>query len=332
MGIKNMLKFLNNFDGIVKELNHDNYNYERVAIDISIVLYQVIISIRNTGADLTNQQGDITSHILGLFNRTINLLKKNIIPIYVFDGKPPEFKNKVLEQRKNIKKKAYEKLEEAETKEEKIKYLKKTVSISKKQLQECKELLALMGIPYVEAPEEADSQCSYLVKMGLADSVMTEDMDILTFGSNKIYRNLSSFKKNTLEIRLDNILKKIDLSYEQFIDLCILFGCDYSDKIKNINPEIIYQYYYKFKNIENTLKELKNDGYTLPEFSNHKIIKEYFISCPHKEINYNDVLLKQSNINDLENILIHKYGLIKIKIMPKINFLKNFYLKKIKNI
>jgi len=72
----------------------------------------------------------------------------------------------------------------------KIKYLKKTVSISKKQLQECKELLILMGIPYVEAPEEADSQCAYLVKTGLADSVMTEDMDILTFGSKKIYRNL----------------------------------------------------------------------------------------------------------------------------------------------
>ena len=63
MGIKNMLKFLNNFDGIVKELDHDNFNHERVEIDRSIVLYQVIIAIRNTGADLTNQQG-ILPHIL----------------------------------------------------------------------------------------------------------------------------------------------------------------------------------------------------------------------------------------------------------------------------
>jgi flap endonuclease-1 len=327
MGIKYMLKFLNNFDDIVKEIDHDNFNHERVAIDISIILYQVIISIRNTGADLTNQQGDITSHILGLFNHTINLLKKNIIPIYVFDGKPPEFKNKVLEQRKNIKKKAYEKLEEATTSEEKIKYLKKTVSISKKQSQECKELLTLMGIPYVEAPEEADSQCAYLVKSGLADSVMTEDMDILTFGSKKIYRNLSSYKKKTLEIKLENILKKIDLTYEQFIDLCILFGCDYSDKIKNVNPDTIYQYYYKFKNIENTLNELKLDGYLLPEFSNYKKIKEYFNSCPHKDIQHDMVILKQPQLSKLENIMINKYGLIKSKIMPKIMYLKKFYLK-----
>lgn len=326
MGIKNMLKFLNNYDGIIKELEYDNFKYEKVAIDISIVLYQVIIAIRNTGADLTNQQGEITSHILGLFNRTINLLKKNIIPIYVFDGKPPEFKTKVLEQRRNVKKKAYEKLEVAETQEEKIKYFKKTVSISKKQLQECKELLDLMGIPYIEAPEEADSQCAYLVKNGFADSVMTEDMDILTFGAKKIYRNLSSYKKKTLEIKLDDILKTIDLTYEQFIELCILFGCDYSDKIKNVNTDIIYQYYYKFKNIETTINELNNDGYNIPEFSNYQTIKDYFISSPHNTIN-KDITLNEPKIKELEKIMIHKYGLIKSKIYPKINYLNTFFAK-----
>lgn len=332
MGIKHMLKFLNNYDGIVNEIKYDNFNYEKVAIDISIVLYQVIIAIRNTGADLTNQQGEITSHILGLFNRTVNLLKKNIIPIYVFDGKPPEFKTKVLEQRRNIKKKAYEKLEDASTEEEKIKYLKKTVSISKKQLKECKELLDLMGIPYIEAPEEADSQCAYLVKTGLADSVMTEDMDILTFGSKKIYRNLTSYKKNTLEIKLDNILKTIDLTYEEFIDLCILFGCDYSDKIKNINPDTIYQYYYKYKNIEDTIKELKLDGYSIPEFSNYTEVKKYFLSYPHKEINKDQVTIKKPKMLELEKTMIHKYGLIKSKIMPKLSFIDKFYLKHVKDI
>lgn len=332
MGIKHMLKFLNNYDGIVNEIKYDNFNYEKVAIDISIVLYQVIIAIRNTGADLTNQQGEITSHILGLFNRTVNLLKKNIIPIYVFDGKPPEFKTKVLEQRRNIKKKAYEKLEEASTEEEKIKYLKKTVSISKKQLKECKELLDLMGIPYIEAPEEADSQCAYLVKTGLADSVITEDMDILTFGSKKIYRNLTSYKKNTLEIKLDNILKTIDLTYEEFIDLCILFGCDYSDKIKNINPDTIYQYYYKYKNIEDTIKELKLDGYSIPEFSNYTEVKKYFLSYPHKEINKDQVTIKKPKMLELEKTMIHKYGLIKSKIMPKLSFIDKFYLKHVKDI
>ena len=121
--------------------------------------------------------------------------------------------------------------------------------------------------------------------------------------------------------------KKIDLTYNQFIDLCILFGCDYSDKIKHIDSDTIYQYYYKFKNIDNVLKELKKDGHIIPEFSNHQIIKDYFISCPHCEIKYQDVQLKNPDIQNLENNMIYKYGLIKNKIMPKISYLNNFYLK-----
>ena len=239
-----MLKFLNNnYPHLIKKIDCDNFNGNRVAIDISILLYQVIIAIRNSGADLTNQKGDITSHILGLFNKTIYLLKMKILPIYVFDGKPPDFKAKVIQNRKSVKQRAFKKLEDKLSREEQIKYFKRTVSISKTQIEECKELLDLMGIPYVDAPEEADSQCAQLVKNGLADGVLTEDMDILTFGADTIYRNLTSYKKDNIKIDLKDILSTLDLTYEQFVELCILFGCDYSEKIRDITPEMIYKYY-----------------------------------------------------------------------------------------
>ena len=166
MGIKNLLKFLSNYEGILKEINDNDFKKQKVTIDISIILYKVIIAIRNTGADLTNKKGEVVSHILGLFNKTIYLLKKNIIPIYVFDGKAPDLKSKVI-QEEEIKKKAWEKLESITNEKDKIKYFKRTVSISWKQLEECKELLQLMGIPYVEAPEEADSQWRGWSKMDL---------------------------------------------------------------------------------------------------------------------------------------------------------------------
>ena len=51
---------------------------------------------------------------------------------------------------------------------EKIKYFKRSVVISKKQLEECQYLLKLLGIPVINAPEEADSQCAYLVKEKIA--------------------------------------------------------------------------------------------------------------------------------------------------------------------
>jgi flap endonuclease-1 len=325
MGIKNLLKFLSQYEGILKVIDDDNdYKYEKIAIDISIILYKVIIAIRNSGADLTNKKGEVVSHILGLFNKTIYLLKKNIIPIYVFDGKAPQLKAKILEERREIKKKAWEKLESLKDEKEKIKYFKRTASISHVQIKQCKDLLDMMGIPYIEAPEEADSQCAWLVKNGFATSVLTEDMDILTFGANKIYRNLGSYKKETLEISLDNILQKLKITYEQFIELCILFGCDYCDRVKDLTPNKIYNYYIKNKDFNKTLNDMDTDNINIPKIDNLNNIINYFKSPPILEIN-EDINLKKPNIKLLENILVNDYGLIKSKIIGKILFLEKFY-------
>jgi len=323
MGIKNLLKFLNNYDNIITPINSDNFHYEKIAIDISIILYQVIIGIRNTGADLTNKEGEITSHILGLFNRTILLLKKKIIPIYVFDGPPPPFKNDIIAARREIKRQAYIKLDTVTDPLEKIKYFKKTVSISKKQIDECKQLLDLMGIPYIEAPAEADSQCAYLVKNGIASSVITEDMDILAFGSDKIYRNFSSKTKETIEVKLSTILKTIDLTYEQFIEFCILLGCDYCDRIKDITPNDLYQFYYKYKNIPDTIKAIKKNNINVPNIDNYNQYIEYFKNPPYKECE--EINLSKPNVKLLINILVNKYGLIKNKLSSKLLYLESNY-------
>ncbi len=320
MGIKNMLKFLNsNYPHIIKKVDN-NFNGQMIAIDISILLYQIIIAIRNCGVDIINNQGDMSSHILGLFNKTINLLKMNIIPIYVFDGKPPEFKTKLINNRKDVKNKAHEKLNEDLTEDEKIKYFKRTVNITKKQIKECIELLELMGIPYVIAPEEADSQCAQLVKDGIADGVLTEDMDIMTFGANKIYRNLTSYKKDNLSIELNDVLNVLKINYEQFVELCILFGCDYCDRIRDVKSEEMYEIYYKYKNIPDTLENLKQKGYKIPNDFDYELLKKYFITPPVNNIK--ELKLKKCNTDELEKLLVNKYGLVKIKIYYKLQYLK----------
>jgi flap endonuclease-1 len=164
MGIKCLLKFINDTPEIIQNVDNSKYKFKKIAIDISILIYRIVISVRNSGADYTNQKGEITSHILGLFNKSIELLNYGIIPVYVFDGKPPIIKNKTIETRKQVRKKALEKLENATSEEDKIKYLKRSSSITKEQWEQCKELLDMMGIPFINAPEEADSQCAYLEK------------------------------------------------------------------------------------------------------------------------------------------------------------------------
>ncbi len=320
-----MLKFLNtNYPDLIHIINNDDFGKKMIAIDISILLYQVIIAIRNSGADMINLQGEISSHILGLFNKTINLLKMNIIPIYVFDGKPPEFKTKLINLRREVKNKAYEKLNEKLSQEDQIKYFKRSVSISKKQIDECIELLQLMGIPYIIAPEEADSQCAELVKCGIADGVLTEDMDIMTFGADKIYRNLTSYKKDNMYILKKEVLNALKINYDEFVELCILFGCDYCDKIQDIKVDVIYNYFMKHKNIPDTVNAMRKDGISVPNMKDYMLYKNYFIDPPVLKVLHNEIMMTKCDLSKLEKLLVSKYGLVKMKIEHKLTFLNNY--------
>jgi flap endonuclease-1 len=325
MGIKCLLKFLNETPDLIQNVDNSKYKFKRIAIYISILIYKIIISVRNSGADYTNQKGEITSHILGLFNKTIELLNYGIIPVYVFDGKPPNIKNKTIENRKQIRKKALEKLEQAITEEDKIKYLKRSSSISKDQWDQCKELLELMGIPYINAPEEADSQCAYLAKTGLVDGVLTEDMDILTFGSTKIIRNLTSHKVPTSEINLNNLLTHLNLNQEEFIEFCILLGCDYCQGLSEYKPNVIFEYFSKNKSIEKTIQAMKNDNLNVPDEIQYQDTKKYFLNPNVTQISLNNLKMNEPNYDKLLSKLVNNYGLIKFLIKQKLEKLKKCY-------
>jgi len=328
MGIKNLLKFLSSYPELLIEKTPDDYHGKKIAIDISILIYQVVIAIRNSGSDLTNDKGMITSHILGLFNKTLSFLEKGITPVYVFDGKPPQLKQKILDTRKLIRKKALTKLEDDDISDiDRIKYFKRCVSITREQMDQCRELLELMGIPYMDSLEEADSQLSYLCKTNMVYAVLTEDMDILTFGSPRIIRNLSTSKKVPLEIELNKILSTLKLTYDQFIELCILFGCDYCVNISDIKTSIIYETYMKHKNIEKTLEEFKQLNYNVPDVIDYMDAKKYFLNDMN---NINTIIpfeLKEPQMDKLLDLLVGKYNLIKYKVVIKLAKLNQFYLK-----
>ena len=325
MGIKNMLKFLSEFQDIIKDKNIKDYYGKKIAIDISILIYQFVIAVRSSGSDLTNDKGDITSHLLGLFNKTLSFLEKGIIPVYVFDGTPPLLKQKTLNIRKQIRNKALEKLVDAKTDLDKIKYLKRSVKITRKQIDQCRELLDLMGIPYINAPEEADSELAYLCKENLVYAVLTEDMDILTFGSPRIIRNLTSNKKEPIEIELNDILTKLNITYDNFVELCILFGCDYCVNIHDVKPINIFNIYMKHKNITDTINELKELSLINLDTFEYLEAKTYFVNSIHSNITKDDMQLKKPNIDKLIDFLVIKCGFIKSKIVYKVDKINNYY-------
>ncbi len=90
----------------------------KIAIDAYNMLYQFLSIIRQPdGTPLMDSQGRITSHLSGLFYRTCKLMEAGMKPIYVFDGKPPEVKEKEIEERETRKLEAEKKYKEALEKE-----------------------------------------------------------------------------------------------------------------------------------------------------------------------------------------------------------------------
>jgi flap endonuclease-1 len=216
-------------------------------------------------------------------------------------------------------------MEQAITEEDKIKYFKRSSQISKEQWDQCRDLLDMMGIPYVNAPEEADSQCAYLARNGLVDAVLTEDMDILTFGSTKIIRNITSHKIETSEIVLVDLLNKLELTYEQFVEFCILLGTDYCVGIIDTKPKIIYEHYLKNKNIKDTIESFNKINIKIPDDSNYDEIKEYFMKPNVNEVSKDTLKLKEPSSDKLIKKLVEEYGLIKYLIKSKLEKLVVFF-------
>ncbi|XP_078446864.1 5'-3' exonuclease family protein isoform X2 [Wolffia australiana] len=273
MGIKGLTKLLaDNAPKAMKENKFESYFGRKIAIDASMSIYQFLIVVGRTGTEmLTNEAGEVTSHLQGMFTRTIRLLEAGIKPVYVFDGQPPELKKQELAKRYSRRADATEDLATAledGDKESIEKFSKRTVKVTKQHNEDCKRLLRLMGVPVVEAPSEAEAECAVLCKSGKVFAVASEDMDSLTFGAPKFLRHLmdpSSKKIPVMEFEVAKVLEQLELTMEQFVDLCILCGCDYCDSIKGIGGQTALKLIRQYGSIEKILENINKERYHIPE-------------------------------------------------------------------
>lgn len=306
MGIHNLSKVIKTYaEAGIKTIEDSEIRGKVIALDTSNILYQFLIAIKNNTDDFTTKEGKITTHIHAILMKTISLIKRGIKPIFVFDGVPPSIKRDTLKGRNEDKDKARIKLSEATDEEEIKKYKKRMVSVSQEQMDECKELLGYMGIPYIDALEEADSQCVYLVRKNIAHGVGSEDMDILTFGATRLYRSINS-KGKIVEYDLKTILEGLEYDMSQFIDMCILLGCDYCPTIEGIGMKRAYDLIKEFNDIEGVLKNTKYKA--SEEFKEKYIVaRRYFRKAPVYAVDKEDIVWKDIDRAALERLLVEKY-------------------------
>lgn len=187
----------------------------------SMSIYSFLIAVRSDGQQLMNESGETTSHLMGMFYRTLRIVDNGIKPLYVFDGAPPKLKSGELAkrfQRKSEATEAHEEAKETGTAEEVEKFSRRTVRVTREHNDECKKLLTLMGVPYIVAPTEAEAQCAVLARAGKVYAAASEDMDTLCFDAPILLRHLtfSEQRKEPIEeFHLDRVLAGLAMDRTQ---------------------------------------------------------------------------------------------------------------------
>lgn len=335
MGINGIYKIQNLIT--MRSINISSLSGHILIVDALNILNKYGIGIRNRGKDFIIN-GKVVNHIYTIYYFTNKLLKMNILPIYIFDGKPVEQKNHMLENRQKKKTIAKSKLDNDKlTFTEYKKYFKQSYKLTKSDINECKQLLEYMGIQSIQAPQEADSQCALLARKYkyIISGVITDDSDLLLYGCPNIFKNFN-IKNNTTEVisydeTINNFIKKSqkinsseilhkNIYYNKFVEFCSLLGSDYNKSVmlftrKQENIERLFELYVlenmdldkllirlKFENKNNPLKKKIYNTSKITTIHIKRFIEIYsnpvILNC-----DINNILMKKPEIYKFTNFI-----------------------------
>jgi len=267
MGIKHLNKYLqNNCHNGIKKNSFCELSGKKIAIDTSIYLYRFL------GEDALLEN---------LYLMIATFREYNIIPLFVFDGKPPKEKNALIMERKEMKQRAkdeYNKLEDKLVQADVDDNERNEITDSMNQLKK-----QFIRFSYIEAPCEADELCAKLVLKHKVYACLSEDMDLFVYGCPRVLRYLSLLHKSVVMYDLNIILNELHVSMDDFRNICIVSGTDYNIN-KNTSLFKTLKLFNKYKQsfiqntIYNTIHNIndKNDGTHVNNNNNsaNKKIKE----------------------------------------------------------
>ncbi|MBW6461916.1 MAG: flap endonuclease-1 [DPANN group archaeon] len=257
------------------EIRMEDLSGKVLAVDGFNILYQFLTTIkdRETGEPFTNSKGNVTSHLSGLFYRSINMLHAGIKLVFVFDGERPELKLATVNHRAEKKKEAKVKLEEALAAGDRdavMRHSGATMRLTDNMLDGAKRLLDVMGIPWIQAPAEGEAQAAHMAAKGDAYAVMSQDADTLLFGTPRLVQNLSVTGRRKMPgrnmwidvapqmIELNKVLTELDITREQLIIMGMLIGTDYNPQgIRGLGPAKALKIVKEEKTLEAVLKKVE---------------------------------------------------------------------------
>ena len=253
-------------------LSLDDLKGRSFAVDGFNVLHQFLALIRaRDGTPLTDSEGRVTSHLVGLAYRTTRLVSDyDMRLVFVFDGRPPDLKRREVEKRREARRKAEEEYAEAVSRGDMATAYSKAVMTGRltgEGLDDAKRLLTLLGVPWVQAPGEGEAQAAYMASRGDVWAANSRDYDSLLFGAPRLLRYLtiggeewlpSKGRARRLEpelIELEALLAGLGITRKQLIDLSILVGTDFNEGVKGVGPKTALKLMRRHGSIEELPEE-----------------------------------------------------------------------------
>jgi flap endonuclease-1 len=302
MGIKNLHKFLrNNCPDVYHTIHLSQLAYQKVAIDISLYMFKYktifenqwldafiklisclrkneihCVFIYDTGAppEKMNEREERAARRQKLIDKIQDI--ENDLDAYFQNGEVSEKIQKIYDRQNAGKLKRLLSsnsgfdVQVVETYLEKVR--KQVVSINKSDFPLTRVLFDFLGIPFFDAKCEAETTCAHLCLSGKVEAVLSEDTDVLAYGTETFLTKINTSEETCVVIHLPEVLNALELTYEQFRDLCIMCGNDYNKNIPRVGCETSYKLLREHENIEGIGENTKYDISIL----NHKRSRELF--------------------------------------------------------
>jgi flap endonuclease-1 len=229
-----------------KELDWPALSGRTLAVDAYNAIYQFLATIRQRDGQLfCDAQGRVTSHLMGLFYRTTSLLGDGVLPVWVFDGRPPDLKAGTIRGRILAKERAETEWKEALAEGDMERARRKAAQTSRltgAMVEEAKALLAALGVPNIQAPSEGEAQAARMARAGSVWGTASEDYDCLLFGAPRLVRGLAARGSRTGTtgaqlIDRAELLSTLGVDDEELILVGLLIGTDYNDGVAGYGPK-----------------------------------------------------------------------------------------------
>jgi len=256
--------------------------------------------------------------------------------VFVFDGEPPKLKEREILKRRKIREKATQEWEKALKAGDYATAFSKAVMmgrLTRQMVNDAQQLLELLGVPFVQAPSEAEAQTAYMAMKGDVWAASSRDYDSLLFGAPRLVRYLTISGREFLPskgtsrplkpelIHLKRLLARHKLAREQLIDLAILIGTDFNEGVREIGPKTALKLLKKHGKIENLPIEVK---LRVPQ--HYEDVRKIFLE-PEVTPNYT-LKYKEPRVEELYHFLCDQRDFSKERVETVVQRMERFYLSR----